>query len=491
MKVLLAGMNIDVERLNELRTVIQETSEHMPANSERLSGLLNADSFTPETLSAAYARISRSPLSVDKLRKKAAEDVQKARKSNESIVFDMGHSSVAEHAVFNIDIIGISRLAAEFIQQHRLVSFTEKSQRYVKLEEDYLVPSELEGDSGLRERFVETIQNLNRVYNELYQKISVYLTKKYPDMSEGDISGMAKEDARYVLPLATTSQMGMTLNARSAEYIIKKLSASPLAEVQILSKKIHEILKPAAPSLIRYTTPSEYDCRKWQTMYEIAPVADTSITPVQVIDYSSQGEKNVITALLYRNRANSFDELLQFVKKNKISKILEEEWKGINFYDSVDRAFELADVTFELTLSASCYAQLKRHRMSTIIPGFYSTELSPVVPDTIKESGAEKLFLSAIDQATDLSREIAFLDVPASLYALTNAHRRRVIMKANVREWYHFARLRSDAHAQWEIRHLSQMIESELRTIYPALTELMMGKDAFVKTRHAPVKKGT
>lgn len=47
----------------------------------------------------------------------------------------MGHSSIAEHAVFNLDILGVSRLAVETIERFRLCSYTEKSQRYVRLEE--------------------------------------------------------------------------------------------------------------------------------------------------------------------------------------------------------------------------------------------------------------------------------------------------------------------------------------------------------------------
>ncbi len=59
------------------------------------------------------------------LRKKSLAEVQKARSSNQTIIFDMGHSSIAEHAVFNIDIIGVSRYLTEFIQRSRLASFTE------------------------------------------------------------------------------------------------------------------------------------------------------------------------------------------------------------------------------------------------------------------------------------------------------------------------------------------------------------------------------
>ena len=91
MEVILAGYNIDVQTI------------------EMLKGSNGSVNPTPETISAAYARISRDPRSIPELRKNAIEEVDKARKSNERIIYDMGHSSIAEHVVFNIDIIGVSR----------------------------------------------------------------------------------------------------------------------------------------------------------------------------------------------------------------------------------------------------------------------------------------------------------------------------------------------------------------------------------------------
>ena len=119
MRVKLAGFNVDNEILKQLNR----------------SGLAT---LTPETISAAYARISRSSLPIDQLRKKACLDVEKARKSNQKIIFAMGHHSVAEHAVFNFDIMRISRLALEEVERFRLASYTEKSQRYVTLAGDYI-----------------------------------------------------------------------------------------------------------------------------------------------------------------------------------------------------------------------------------------------------------------------------------------------------------------------------------------------------------------
>ena len=111
MKILLAGYNIDTEVIKA----------YEKASSKRPDA-------TPETLSASYARISRDPRPIDELRKAARLEVEKSRNSNRAIIFKMGHHSVAEHAVFNFDIIGVSRLAIEDLEKFRLCSFTEKSQ---------------------------------------------------------------------------------------------------------------------------------------------------------------------------------------------------------------------------------------------------------------------------------------------------------------------------------------------------------------------------
>jgi len=138
MKILLAGYNLDYDLIRKLKD----------------KSALRQD-LTPETISAAYARISRSPKMVSELREIARVEVDKARQSNRTIVFSMGHSSVAEHAVFNIDILGVSRLLVEEIEKFRLCSFTEKSQRYVTLEGDYVVPEEIT-NRKLKQLFKDT-----------------------------------------------------------------------------------------------------------------------------------------------------------------------------------------------------------------------------------------------------------------------------------------------------------------------------------------------
>src|SRR3989339_1462261 len=143
MKIILAGYNVDTEVLEDLKKTSRPRQD-----------------VTPETLSASYARISRDPRPIDELRAAARQEVEKSRKSNSAIIFKMGHHSIAEHAVFNFDIIDVSRLALEEIEKFRLCSYTEKSQRYQKLEDNYLVPDEIKG-TKLEGLFVDTIKQQN------------------------------------------------------------------------------------------------------------------------------------------------------------------------------------------------------------------------------------------------------------------------------------------------------------------------------------------
>jgi len=248
MKVLLAGYNVDSETLDELK---------------RLSpGIGNV---TPETLSAAYARISRDPRSVNKLRAAARDEVERARKSNRNIIFKMGHHSVAEHAVFNFDIIGVSRLAIEEIEKFRLCSYTEKSQRYIRLEDDCIFPGEVKR-SGFHKLFLETIDAQNAFYHALFKKLKPYFFNKNKELARNPkkhalLNGMAMEDARYVSSLATLGQLGMTVNARNLELLVRRFAAKSLDEIRELNRKIYTLAKEVAPSIILFTEASDFDAR--------------------------------------------------------------------------------------------------------------------------------------------------------------------------------------------------------------------------------------
>jgi len=55
------------------------------------------------------------------------------------------------------------------------------------------------------------------------------------------------------------------------------------------------------------------------------------------------------------------------------------------------------------------------------------------------------------------------------------------LMKFNARELYHLARLRADAHAQWDIRELTEEMLKQAKKVMPLTLMMACGKDSFAK----------
>jgi flavin-dependent thymidylate synthase len=475
LRVKLAGFNVDNEILKQLNR----------------SGLVI---LTPETLSAAYARISRSPLPIDQLRKKACQDVEKARKSNQKIIFAMGHHSVAEHAVFNFDIMGISRLALEEIERFRLVSYTEKSQRYVTLAGDYILPGEIK-DPPLKKIFQATVQRQNQFYIKAFSVITERMQKQNSqgDANEPDqkfLEGMAKEDARYILSLATQGQVGMTINARNLEHLFRRFNLSPRDEVQKLAKKLHSLIMPIAPSIILFPEPSAFDREAYADMekdVDSMPVAQpmhTSQEP-EIVSCTKNSDDLILASFVSINKNISFSNALKIVKKISFSKkkiMFRDFFRKVQFFDAPPREFEMADITFQALISAANFAQLKRHRLATLIAGNYLPKMGNTIPESIVHAGLDNEFREIIEQTNNAYLKIKGKHGPAADYVLTNSHCRRVLMKMNLRELYHFVRLRDDEHAQWDIRYLAHQLAEKVKALMPLSAMMLCGKSDFVET---------
>lgn len=506
LKVILAGYTVDADVMEDLK--------YMASNDFECACDLNQ--VTPETISAAYARISRDPAPVNELRKQAVDDVVQAKKSNEAIVFAMGHHSVAEHVQLNFDILGISRLAIEALEEARLCAYTEKSQRYITLDGDYVLPEELISHEKACLRFQEIINK----QNEVYQKAVPILTEFHRDQVKhwsGQLvedqkinsacEGRAKEDARYVLSMATEGQLGFSVNARNLEYIIRKLSCHPLDEVRKLSKKLYQRSIDVVPSLIRFADPDEYykqfGCKvsnaflkdRWNidnifnnyVQYGIK-IPTYESAPVSLVNNTNNPDLHILTSLLHSSGDISYSALCVLQTLNEHSgvgkQLILDLLENLTEFDAVYREFEHVSFTFELIVSASAFAQWKRHRMATITKQNYNPELGYTYPSAVVEAGLSSMFREIYDETTDMwNRLMQWGLFGATEYVLTNGHRRRILITANLRELYHIARLRMDNHAQWEIREQAGKMIEIVKEVAPLTAMLACGKDQFADLR--------
>lgn len=118
-------------------------------------------------------------------------------------LIEMGHESVLEHASASFSISRVSRAFSHQLVRHRLASYTQRSQRYVSESNfDTVLPLTvaLNYDAGLL--YDKFMDESKKVYQEL-------INLKIP-----------KEDARFVLPNATETEIVMSANFRQWRHMI-------------------------------------------------------------------------------------------------------------------------------------------------------------------------------------------------------------------------------------------------------------------------------
>jgi thymidylate synthase (FAD) len=144
---------------------------------------------------------------------------------------EVGHESMIEHACATF-YIRASRVLTHELVRHRLASYSQRSQRYVKEREArYIEPPEIkEGDTSVHQQFEEVVKTCWEAYRNLLAK------------------GIKPEIARYVLPNACESQIVCTWNFREVRHIIKlRTSKRALPEMRAVAGEIRKIAKEIAP----------------------------------------------------------------------------------------------------------------------------------------------------------------------------------------------------------------------------------------------------
>jgi len=136
-----------------------------------------------------------------------------------------GHWSVFEQAFMTVEINTTRGLAAQILR-HRSFTYQEFSQRYADssmLGKEIPLPELRRQDDKNRQNSIDDIDPLMvQDFNTKMQKHFVDGMKLYKEMLD---AGVAKECARFVLPLATPTRLYMTGSVRSWVHYIDLRSA--------------------------------------------------------------------------------------------------------------------------------------------------------------------------------------------------------------------------------------------------------------------------
>lgn len=135
-------------------------------------------------------------------REKMAELVQRCIRS--------GHMSVLEHVSFTFAVSGVSRALSHQLVRHRMASYSQQSQRYVKVEDlEYVCPPSLwNEDCAARAYFLAALERAAHAYQDMIA------------------DGVPAEDARFILPNATATNIVMTMNCRALLHFFEERCCS-------------------------------------------------------------------------------------------------------------------------------------------------------------------------------------------------------------------------------------------------------------------------
>ena len=145
-----------------------------------------------------------------------------------------GHESLIEHASATF-YIKASRVLTHELVRHRLASYSQRSQRYVKeVKPDYIIPPEI-------------IAASDPVIDPVFENAMSFAWESYRRLLE---AGVKPEIARYVLPNACVTEIICTWNFREIRHIIKiRTSPAALPEMREVAGRIASIMKEQAPAV--------------------------------------------------------------------------------------------------------------------------------------------------------------------------------------------------------------------------------------------------
>ena len=431
-----------------------------------------------------FAKCSRSDKSFAEIADELTEE--KSAEFHEKWVVGYGHSSVAEHAVLNIAVENISRLATEVLESNRLASYTERSSRYqIFKEDDFYFPSNLEStEEG--EIFREKMTWLMKNYLLFYEKIMTHLknriAKKMDEEEakyEGRLKPIALDTARFVLPVGSLANVGVTMNARALEYAISKMLSHPLAEVQDLGHELKKVSQRILPTLVKYAQPNIY---LMETNRALAHLAEQEFTGkssdqtnVMLVDYRDDALNILASAIIYRYSSLSFVEIRSKVSnmsEAEKQEIIHEALKRLGDFDIPWRELEHISYIFDCLMDEGAYYEFKRHRMCTQTTQDLTVEngyLSP--PMMAEDKELKKIFDESISVSEEAFNKLKGKFPEEAKYFVLNAHKRRVLISLNLRELYHLVKLRAGKMAHFSIQEIARRMYDLVKAKHPFLVK--------------------
>ena len=215
----------------------------------------------PEKVISMAAKLCYSSVGVDDIEKNLTdESIDKFL----NMLINIGHESPLEHVSFTFAVEGISRACSHQLVRHRIASYSQQSQRYVKLDQfEYIIPKEIEAIDEAKEVFINAMKQHQEAYDKL---VDILFEKHYNNLikigknekeAKREAEKKSIEDARYVFPNACETKLVFTMNTRTLyNFLHHRCCERAQWEIRDLAIEMLRQLKEVAPILFKNSGPN-------------------------------------------------------------------------------------------------------------------------------------------------------------------------------------------------------------------------------------------
>lgn len=462
------------------------------------------DKLSPITIAAAMARLSRRG---DDMRvtilDEFANQLGKDEKLLQRVITAFGDDSVQQLAGMHVVVENASNVLTKILEWGRLASYLEQSTRYIYFDQKdadgkyrYHVPSYLTVE--VKATYIQTMDAIFDTYSEIVRDLTKHIrTNSSVPTDERDAAwrsatkAQACDAARPLLPVSTTSTVGIYGSGQAIESLIMHLLSDELPEAREAGQSMLAEVRKVMPTFFeRADKPDRGGATiayRANTRKAVANLAQNYLPdyhaaqsdPVQLTDVWPRNEFDLIPDMLYEYSSLPLAEIRSQVAAWSYDQKADvmEAYVGerLNRRHRPGRALEKAHYSWDLLCDYGSFRDLQRHRM---VDDLAWQQLTPrygyEIPEVVEQAGLSDKFEACFDLSLSLysTLQAAGFALEAQ-YATLLGHRMRWKVTYNAREAFHLHELRTSPQGHPGYRKLVQQMHTKLTEVHPFLGESM------------------
>lgn len=433
------------------------------------------------------------------------------------VITAYGDDSVQQLMALMLVVEGCSNLMTKQLEKGRLAAYLEQSTRYIFFDSKvydektkqgvyrYYVPGYF--SDQLQIRYRSDMDRIFDLYSTVVRKLTEVVRSKTPfatDATDPEIQkqhrnawlgatrAQACDAARTMLPVATTSTVGIVGSAQSFDTLIMRLSSLQLPEANDIGKLLlWEIRKVAGAffkrtdmperggAIINHRKEIKRRVHSWVDDHLYERHSPSEKVEVNLVDYWPKDELSVVNDLLWTESGASYESITRqtpsFSEEDLVQALQAGIGERFNRRHRPGRSFEFAHFKWEVVCDYGIFRDLQRHR---IVDGMDWQNLTPYlgydVPQLVSDAGLEGEFEKAFSLSLSLHELLKREGFEQEAqYATLLGHRMRWRTALNVRESFHFHEIRTIPQGHSGYRKVTQMMHEKFGQAYPRIATAM------------------